>query len=369
MSGGVDSSAVAGLLVEQGHDVIGVMMKLYDQSRSAAPTPGKRPQCCGLDDVADARRVADTLGIPFYVSNYQKEFKEHVIEPFIEAYLDGRTPNPCVRCNDSVKFQPLLKRARMLKADYLATGHYVRTVTSARGQTVLYQGEDPNKDQSYFVAGIGADALQNVLFPLGDLDKTEVRAHAHRLGLPNAEKKDSQEICFVPKDDYVAFLERAAGDKLKGPGPIVSLDGLRLGQHQGIHRYTVGQRKGLGISGPERRFVVQLDRNANTVVVGGSDDVAAVGLWAGHERWLLAPEEGQRVRARIRHRHAGADAIVKRGLNGRLEVWFDDPVNAVTGGQQLVLYDGKRVLGAATIEGSFVRGRARAYVTANNFVS
>ncbi|MGM0578196.1 MAG: tRNA 2-thiouridine(34) synthase MnmA [Myxococcota bacterium] len=350
MSGGVDSSTTAGLLVEAGHEVIGVMMKLYDQSDATDPDASQ--QCCGLDDVSDARRVADGLGIPFYVGNYQEAFRKGVVDPFVDAYVQGRTPNPCVRCNDTVKFRTLLARARMLGADYLATGHYVRTTLEEDGSVALRRGRDPGKDQSYFVAGIPRKSLERVIFPLGDLTKGEVRGHAERMGLPVASKSESQEICFVPDDDYARYVEEEAGERLRGGGPIVSLDGMRLGRHRGLHRYTVGQRRGLGISAPEPRYVVRLRPDDNALVVGRKQDVRAGGVRAERPRWLVdPPAPGARVIARVRHRHDGAAARIEAVDEQRLSLAFEEPVTAVTPGQQLVLYDRDRVLGAATIEG------------------
>jgi tRNA-uridine 2-sulfurtransferase len=350
MSGGVDSSTVAGLLVEAGHEVIGVMMKLYDQGKG---DPDASKQCCGLDDVADARRVADELGIPFYVGNYQDVFREDVVSRFIGDYAAGRTPNPCVRCNDTVKFKTLLKRAQMLGADYLATGHYARTLVADDGSVSLWRGVDASKDQTYFLAGMSQDALQKVVFPLGGMTKDEVRGHAKQLGLATAGKRESQEICFVPNDDYAAYLEDSAGDSLSGAGPIISVDGLRLGQHKGLHRYTVGQRRGLGISGPEARYVVGLDTESNALMVGSKEDVRFAGLWAADERWLGGVPGSERtpIEARIRHRSSVVPASVERDDEGRLQVWFDTPVMAVSAGQQVAFYDGDQVLGAATIEG------------------
>ncbi|MEZ4268987.1 MAG: tRNA 2-thiouridine(34) synthase MnmA [Myxococcota bacterium] len=361
MSGGVDSSTVAGLLVEAGHDVIGVMMKLYDHSKSdfgaaeaqgrvsADPEAGR--ECCGLDDVGDARRVADHLGIPFYVSDYQEVFRRAVIDEFVDAYVAGRTPNPCVRCNDAVKFKPLLARAKKLGADYLATGHYVRAQTREDGGVDLLRAVDASKDQSYFVAGIAPDALERVIFPLGGMAKDDVRAHAERLGLPVAHKPDSQEICFVPDGDQAAFVAREASERLGGPGAVVSLAGTRLGRHAGVHQFTVGQRRGLGIASSEPYYVVGLRPDANEVVVGRRADVDASGLVASQARWQAGPPSaGARVTARVRHRHAGAEAVVVSASGDRVEIQFCEPVNAVAPGQQLVLYDGDRVVGAATID-------------------
>ncbi len=363
MSGGVDSSVVAGLLAEAGHEVIGVTMKLYDHTRAApegadaevdeAPGGGT---CCSLDDVADARRVAEHLGIPFYVGNYEQAFHKAVVDDFVTSYLAGRTPNPCVRCNDVVKFRSLLARARALGADYLATGHYARTEVAPDGRVALFEGVDPGKDQSYFLAGISAAALERVVFPLGGLVKADVRAHAERLGLPVASKPDSQEICFIPNGDYARFIEGAAGDRVPRPGAMVSLDGTRLGQHRGLHHYTVGQRKGLGLPGPDPHYVVALRPEDGALVVGGRDDVLAAGLTASNPKWLGdPPADGAVVRARIRHRHAGSPGVVRHAEGGLVEVWFDAPIAAVTPGQQVALYDGPRVLGAATIEGPLRR--------------
>lgn len=351
MSGGVDSSTVAGMMVEAGHEVIGVMMKLYDHS-DANLVPGTRGQCCSLDDVADARRVAEHLGIPFYVGNYRDAFDKGVMQPFVDAYLAGRTPNPCVGCNDTVKFKPLLARARALGADVLATGHYVRTVHDAEGRVELHEGTDPDKDQSYFVAGIPASALERVVFPLGELTKEEVREVAARLSLPVATKAESQDICFVPDGDYASFVAQRAGDRLQGEGPIVSVEGLRIGRHQGLHRYTVGQRRGLGVSAPDPLYVVGIRPDDNALVVGGREALLAHTLTATRARWLGSPPgEGARLRVKIRYRDAGTMATVRSVNGGRIEVGFDAPVAAVTPGQQLVLYDQTRVIGAATIAG------------------
>jgi tRNA-specific 2-thiouridylase len=351
MSGGVDSSAVAGLLVEAGHEVIGITMKLYDNTD--LPDDGESEgSCCSLDDVSDARRVANHLGIPFYVDNYEKVFRKAVVDEFVRAYTAGQTPNPCVRCNDVVKFRSLLKKAKNLGADYLATGHYARTWVRPDGTVDLLEGRDVKKDQSYFLAGIGTKALQHVIFPLGDMTKGEVRAEAERFGLPVAQKAESQDICFIPNNDYAAFVEGHAPDRLKGPGPIIGLDGLRLGQHKGVHHYTVGQRKGLGIAAKEPTYVVDVQPEGNAVIVGGKKDVYSRRLSAHNVRWLKdAPPQGMRVRARIRHNHVGAMGALSYTDDGRIEILFEEDVLAVTPGQQLALYDERTVLGAGTIVG------------------
>jgi tRNA-specific 2-thiouridylase len=359
MSGGVDSSTVAGLLAEAGHQVIGISMKLHD----ADPTrPGSEGTCCSFDDVADARRVADHLGIPFYVSDLRKAFEKAVMDPFVEAYLAGRTPNPCVRCNDVVKFGALLAKAKALGADYLATGHYARTEVDEAGRVTLWEGKDPDKDQSYFLAGIAEGALGRVVFPLGGMTKQAVRGHARRLGLPVADKPESQDICFVPGGDYAAVVRERRPDGMPGAGlaaqpaagPILSIAGLRLGTHRGLLHYTVGQRRGLGLPGPEPSYVVALRRGENALVVGRAADVEAGGLWASGENWLgPAPAPGTRVRAKIRHRHGGVIGLVRRGAGERFELSFDSPARAVAPGQQLAVYSLEgRVWGAATIEGA-----------------
>ena len=350
MSGGVDSSTVAGLLVEAGHEVVGITMKLYDRREdpSEAELEGT---CCSLDDVSDARRVAEHLGIPFYVGNYERVFKTAVVDAFVSAYVSGRTPNPCVRCNDLVKFRALLQRSKALGADFLATGHYARTVVQDDGSVQMWEGRDVKKDQSYFLAGIPKKSLPQVIFPLGDMTKEEVRAHAERLDLPVAQKAESQDICFIPDNDYASFIEGHAPERLAGAGPLVSVDGLRIGQHRGLHRYTIGQRRGLGVSAATPRYVVRIDPEKNAVVVGDREDAYSTGLYAEGASWLDAvPAEGARVRARIRHNHEGASGTVYPNADKSFRITFDEPVLAVTPGQQVVLYEGRRVLGAGTIE-------------------
>jgi tRNA-specific 2-thiouridylase len=364
MSGGVDSSTVAGLLHEAGHEVVGVHMKLHPTGAGGAPDPSART-CCGLDDAADARRVAAALGIPFFVGDYQEVFEKAVVEPFVRAYAGGRTPNPCVRCNDTVKFRALLARARKLGADLLATGHYARTRIEEDGSVSLRRARDPEKDQSYFLAGIAPAALRKVVFPLGDLTKAEVRDHARRLGLPVAEKRESQDVCFLPDGDHGAFVLSRAEPGTVRPGALVSVDGTRLGSHRGLACYTVGQRKGLGVAGPERLYAVSLRPEENALVVGTSRDLLASGLTASSPSWIGdPPEPGDRVTARIRHRHAGASARIAAVGPDRVDVVFDRPVSAIAPGQQVALYDsrdgGDRVLGAATIEGPIEPGRAPA---------
>lgn len=350
MSGGVDSSTVAGLLAEQGHDVVGVMMKLYDDSNAQDGRAGGGKSCCGLDDVSDARRVAERIGIPFFVGAYADVFREKVVTPFVDEYLKGRTPNPCVRCNDDVKFTALLDQAQRLGADYLATGHYARTEVDSAGDVSLWTGRDRTKDQTYFLAGMSPEALQRVVFPLGDMTKDEVRSHAERLALPVAAKAESQDICFVPDDDHGSLVEKIAGDRAVRTGDIVSMDGLRLGQHRGIYRYTIGQRRGLGLSSPEPVFVVGLNPETSEVIVGSRADAMKQGVLADTPSWLgAAPDVGAEIGVRIRYRHGSTGAVVIDLGEDRIALRFQEALEAVTPGQQLAFYDGEHVLGAATI--------------------
>ena len=346
MSGGVDSSVAAGLLVEQGHEVIGVHMKLHDRAPAAA-TAG---QCCGLDDALDARRVADRLGIPFYVFDLREPFRAAVMDDLAQSYLRGRTPNPCVRCNGVLKFRVLLARALALGAEALATGHYARRLDTPDGPA-LATATDAAKDQSYFLFPITPQALERTLFPLGGLDKGEVRAHAARLGLPVAEKAESQEVCFLPDHDHARFVKEAAGPEHDGAGEIVDEQGQVLGQHDGYYRYTVGQRRGLGLALPSPAFVLRVEPDSRRVVVTMDPrKLGAMGLAASGAVWHRAPAADDPVEVRVRHRGERVPARVQRVEQGRFEVAFDRPVRAVAPGQAAVVYQGDRVLGGGYID-------------------
>jgi tRNA-uridine 2-sulfurtransferase len=344
MSGGVDSSLAAALLVEQGCEVIGVTMHLA----------GSASRCCSLDDADDARRVAAQLGIPFYVANYTREFRSDVMLPFADAYLAGRTPLPCATCNTHFKFDRLLARAQALGAEAVATGHYARIARDATtGRATLHAARDPAKDQSYFLFGLTQAQLRNARFPLGELSKQEVRAHARALGLATADKPESQELCFVPDGDTGAAVERLRPGRAPGAGEIVDETGRVLGQHAGIHRFTVGQRRGLGALRDGPLYVKALDAAKNRVVVTTS---AGLGTQAGRvERvsWISgeAPPEAFAANVRIRYRHEGAPARVTPRPDGSAELAFEAPVRALAPGQAAVFYAGDQVVGGGWIAG------------------
>ncbi|WP_187426637.1 tRNA 2-thiouridine(34) synthase MnmA [Geothermobacter ehrlichii] len=348
MSGGVDSSVTAALLKERGHEVIGMTMQIWDYSRFEAPDGETFGTCCSLDDVYDARRVAEQLDIPFYVINFEDAFQQAVIDPFCDAYFNGRTPNPCVLCNQILKFERLLRKARELQADYLVTGHYAR-IEFADGRYRLRKGLDDSKDQSYFLFTLTQEQMAMVRFPLGDMTKQEVREHAERLGLRVAEKPESQDICFVPDGDYVRFLEEERGAGRKD-GDIVHVSGKVLGRHRGTYRYTIGQRRGLGLSWSEPLYVVAIDAEKNRVVVGEKRHLAAGELHMEQVNWLIAPPVGAfRAACRIRYRHREVPASVKAVDGGRVRVVFDQPQTGVTPGQAAVIYDGDEVIAGGWI--------------------
>ncbi len=350
MSGGVDSSVAATLLVEAGYRVIGVTLRVWpwEEARDATRRFGS---CCSPETVDDARRVARQLGIPYYLLNSEKEFDSTVIVDFTREYLRARTPTPCVVCNRSVKFGSLLQRARAWEATAVATGHYARLgrdVTT--GRMCLFKGRDPRKDQSYFLWPLTQSQLEGSRFPVGGMTKEEVRKKARALGLAVADKRESQEICFIPDDDYRGFLRRRAPQAFS-PGPILDSGGKVLGHHQGLANFTVGQRKGLGLSVGKPLYVVALDPRRNAVVVGEEVDLEASRLLATQVNFisferLTAP---LRVEAKIRSSHSGATATLYPGDNGTVEVRFESPQRAVTPGQSVVFYQGEQVVGGGLI--------------------
>ena len=347
MSGGVDSSVSAALLQEQGYEVIGVSLQLYDP---APREPGCRVKtCCSLDDVLDAGRVAKKLGIPFEVIDMRAEFKERVIDYFIAEYTAGRTPNPCIRCNDLIKFELLLNKAKEMGAELLATGHYARISGDENGRKWLLSGLDSRKDQSYFLFTLTQEQLKQILFPVGMLEKGAVRKLAAGFNLPVAQKHESQEICFIPDNDYVKFLE--SHGVVRTPGDIVTGDGTVVGHHLGLHRYTIGQRKGLGIAWQHPLHVRAINTENNRIVVGERHELETAALTAVRATWSNTPVVSEfRAACRIRYRHTPAPCRVVVLPDDRFEVHFDVPQTSVTPGQAAVLYDGERVLGGGWIE-------------------
>jgi tRNA-specific 2-thiouridylase len=348
MSGGVDSSVAAALLAGAGHEVIGLSMQLYDQRSAGADTFGS---CCSLDDLQDARRVAGAIGIPYYLVNFEERFRETVVRNFVAEYAAGRTPIPCVHCNADLKFAELVGRAAAFDADWVATGHYARVAfDEARQRYRLLRGADPDKDQSYFLFTLTQAQLSHAMFPVGHLTKPEVRAEAERLGLAVAAKPDSHEICFVADGDAGGFVERhlPAGPK---DGEMVDEAGRVLGRHGGVHRFTVGQRKGLGLSSAAPLYVLKLDALRARVVVGPREALGQHELTASGVNWIAgeAPSDPLRLSARIRHRHQDAPAIVTATAGGGAAVRFDEPQIAVTPGQAVVFYDGEEVVGGGWI--------------------
>jgi tRNA-specific 2-thiouridylase len=348
MSGGVDSSVAAALLAEAGHDVIGLSMQLYDQ-REGDTGYGS---CCSLDDLHDAGRVARHLNIPHYIINFEREFQRTVVSNFVDQYVAGRTPIPCAHCNSDLKFATLLDRSLAYGAESVATGHYARIgIDPETGRHLLRRGLDAAKDQSYFLFSLTQEQLSRASFPVGGLTKEEVRAVARRLGLAVAEKPDSQEICFVPDGDYAAFIEKKTGGS-DTAGTIVTQAGHIVGRHDGVHRFTVGQRKGLGIAAAERMYVLQLRPAEKMVVVGPRPELERSTLTASEVNWIAsAPPSGPlRVTAQIRYRQQPMAATVVAIERDRASVQFDSPVIAVTPGQAVVFYDGDLVVGGGWID-------------------
>ncbi len=348
MSGGVDSSVAAALLVKEGYECIGVTMQLWPDNLPVENESG----CCSISAVEDARRVANRLGIPYYVLNFAHTFAEQVIEKFAAEYLDGRTPNPCIVCNEKVKFGTFLEKSLELDCDYVATGHYASVEwDEARERYIIRRGKDRHKDQSYTLYGLTQEQLSRTLLPLGKYEKSETRRIAHELDLVTAEKPDSQEICFVPGGDYRGFMERYAPESVH-PGDIVDMEGRKLGEHRGISFYTVGQRKGLGIAQGVPLYVVRLEPQTNRVVVGPKEAVQGVRLTAKPVNLVSVSslDEERRVTCKIRYKSTDAPATIKPGPDGAVITEFDEPENAITPGQSVVWYEDDIVVGGGIIE-------------------
>ncbi len=359
MSGGVDSSAVAALLRAEGHTLVGLTLQLWNQRRLAGREgmpESVQGRCCSIDDVYDARRVAEHLGIPYYLVNQEARFEAEVVRPFVEEYLAGRTPIPCTLCNNHLKFDALLVTARQIGADKIATGHYARNRWDAeRGRWILSRPEDKTKDQTYFLFGLTQEQLSRTLFPLGEMQKPAVRQMAADAGLALAAKPDSQEICFIPGGSYSAFmkayLEEQGEAMPDSAGELVTAGGEVIGRHAGIHGYTVGQRKGLGVTAANPLYVLAIHPDSHQVTVGADDELLSRELVADRLNWISVAElEGEmRVRVKIRHRHEPAWATLRMAGDGVVRAEFDDPQRAITPGQAAVFYDGDEVVGGGWI--------------------
>jgi tRNA-uridine 2-sulfurtransferase len=367
MSGGVDSSAVAAMLRAEGRNVIGLTMQLWNQRRLAGyegMPESVQGRCCSIDDVYDARRVAETLGIPYYVVNHEERFERDVVRPFVEEYLAGRTPIPCSLCNNHLKFDQLLLVARQIGADQVATGHYAQVVFDEQlGRWLLKRPADKSKDQTYFLFGLTQEQLSRTLFPLGGMTKPEVRELARKHSLVIAEKPDSQEICFVPGGDYKRFIDAYLAEQVDTAagiasdviaGEMVTTDGKVIGEHGGVHNFTVGQRKGLGIATGSPLYVIQIKNDTRQVVVGRDEELYSRALCTRRVNLISTPElsEPMRVAVKIRHRHQPAPAMIEAAGQDEVLVTFDTPQRALTPGQAAVFYDGDIVVGGGWIENS-----------------
>lgn len=361
MSGGVDSSAAAALLKEQGHELVGFTMQLWNQRRNINVDENGDPlpsRCCSLDDVYDARSVAGSLDIPFYVLNLEKDFERDVVEPFIQSYLAGETPIPCVACNSRLKFAALDKMAKSLGCEKVATGHYARVEYDAEANRYrLYRGKNIWKDQSYFLWELTQDQLSRAMFPLGEMVKSEVRDLARESGLHIAEKGESQEICFVPDGNYSGFIDRyldheGRAPEIPGKGAIVNTAGDVVGSHEGIHRYTVGQRRGLGIAHEKPLYVVQIEKARNQIIVGEKEELDSTEFFAKGLNWVAFDEPGEPIRAavKVRYRHEPAMATIEALPDARARIIFDEAQKAITPGQATIFYRGDEVVGGGWIE-------------------
>jgi tRNA-uridine 2-sulfurtransferase len=359
MSGGVDSSVVAAMMSRKGRRVAGFTMQLWNQRRlPELQTEAATGRCCSLDDVYDARAVAQQLGIPYYVVDFEQRFEEQVVRPFINEYLSGRTPIPCTLCNNHIKFDQFLDMAAGIGAEEIATGHYARIgFNNVTGRYELMRGADPTKDQTYFLFGLTQEQLSRTKFPLGHLLKPQVRELAREYGLSVAAKNDSQEICFVPNGDYAGFIDAYFREQGIAPsltkGHITDKEGRVLGEHAGVHQFTVGQRKGIGIARPEPLYVIATEPSTQTVIVGGNDDLLRRTCFVKGVNWISLERvlEPTRVQVKIRNKHVPADAtILPTGDRFRAEIHFDQPQRAVTPGQGAVFYQGDLVVGGGWIE-------------------
>jgi tRNA-uridine 2-sulfurtransferase len=358
MSGGVDSSVVAGMLHREGNRVVGLTMQLWNQRRLPALVPdGPTGRCCSLDDVYDARHVAQHLGIPYYVVNFENAFERQVVKPFIDEYLAGRTPVPCTLCNNFIKFDQFLEMAEGVGAERIATGHYARVNWNPdSGRWEMRRSADRSKDQTYFLFGLTQPQLSRTLFPLGGFEKAQVRELARELGIPTANKPDSQEICFVPNGDYAAFIDAYFAEQGIAPaetrGELVTADGRVVGEHSGVHHFTVGQRRGLGVAAREPLYVIATEPATRRVIVGGNDALLRPSMRVKDVNWIsiAAPSEPVRAEIKIRNKHLAAPATVRPVDATTVEVSFNDPQRAVTPGQGAVFYSGELVLGGGWIE-------------------